>query len=78
MTDLIRKVATAICKSRTCEGYACCQWPAHGGRTKCPVRDGGYDEAAQDALIAVCAYLVESERDTGSAISTIKKGLAGE
>lgn len=76
MSELIRTVATAICKSRTCEGVSCCQWPAQGGRTQCPVRDGGYDDAARDALIAVCTYLVESQRDTGSAIHTIKRAMA--
>jgi hypothetical protein len=71
MSELIRAVAKAICKSRTCEGVSCCQWPAQGGRTQCPVKDGGYDDAARDAISAVKAYLVESGRDTGSAIHTL-------
>lgn len=46
----LREIAKAICKSRTCEGVNCCQWPAQMGRTKCPVKDGGYDDAARAAL----------------------------
>jgi hypothetical protein len=49
----LRTVATAICKSLTCEGVSCCQWPAQGGRTQCPVRDGAYDHAARDAIAAM-------------------------
>ncbi len=61
---LLDKVAKAICKSRSCEGHNCCQWPAntirrrkwrgglrHGDR--CPVMDGGYDDAAKAAILAV-------------------------
>lgn len=51
---LTERVAKAICKSRTCEGVACCQWPANGGRHKCPVQLGYYDDAARDAILAVC------------------------
>ncbi len=47
------EVAVAICKSKTCEGYACCQWPANGGRIKCPVAGGGYDDAARAAIAAL-------------------------
>jgi hypothetical protein len=49
------KVAQAICKSRSCEGADCCQWPANGGRLArdCPVKRGGYDDAAQAAIDAV-------------------------
>jgi hypothetical protein len=62
MTELlIQAVATAICKSRTCEGINCCQWPAQGGRTRCPVKLGGYDAAARDAIAAYEAFQ-ESER----------------
>lgn len=32
---LTERVAKAICKSRTCEGIYCCQWPAQGGRQSC-------------------------------------------
>lgn len=55
---LVRVVATAICKSRTCEGIRCCQWPANMGmglRT-CPVPTGAYDEAARDAITAYEAF----------------------
>ncbi len=53
MTTDVRRVARAICKSRTCEGAACCQWPANMGRTRCPVDDGGYNDAARDAIAAL-------------------------
>jgi len=53
MNDLLTRVATAICKSRTCEGASCCQWPANRGRRQCPVRDGGYDDAARAAVAAI-------------------------
>lgn len=53
MTDMIEIVARAICKSRTCEGQNCCQWPANTGRTKCPVKQGGYDDAAREAIKAM-------------------------
>lgn len=57
---LVRVVARAICRSRSCEGSACCQWPANGGRhghwnrwqRECPVNAGGYDDAALDAIVA--------------------------
>ena len=53
--DVVRIVARAICKSRTCEGMMCCQWPCNQGRgpTKCPVEMGGYDDAARAAMIAL-------------------------
>jgi hypothetical protein len=53
--ELLAQVARAICESRTCEGAACCQWPANGGRTNCPVEKGGYDDAAQAAITTVQA-----------------------
>lgn len=46
-------VAIAICKSRTCEGIDCCQWPANGGRLLCPVKAGGYEDAAREAIAAL-------------------------
>lgn len=57
----LRQVAKAICKSRTCEGINCCQWPCNGGRRKdargqsvpCNVELGGYDDAAQAAWDAI-------------------------
>lgn len=51
--SMIEVVARAICKSRTCEGYACCQWPAQGGRTDCPVSRGNYNDAANAAIAAL-------------------------
>ena len=52
-TPMVETIARAICKSRTCEGMHCCQWPAQGGRTQCPVRSGAYDDAARAALSAL-------------------------
>lgn len=57
---LVRVVARAICKSRSCEGIECCQWPCNGGRhgdwnrlkRECPVDAGGYDHAALEAIVA--------------------------
>ncbi len=53
MTPLVEKVARAICRSSSCEGVRCCQWPAQGGRMDCPVRHGGYDDAARAAIAVV-------------------------
>jgi hypothetical protein len=53
--ERVRAVAQAICKSRTCEGWRCCQWPAQMTRTQCPVRDGAYDDAARAAIAAMPA-----------------------
>ena len=53
MSKMIERVAKAICKSRTCEGISCCQWPAQTGRTKCPVKDGAYNDAARDAIMSM-------------------------
>ena len=50
-TPMRGRLARAACKSRTCEGMACCEWPANRGRIRCPVRDGGYDDAV-DAILA--------------------------
>lgn len=44
------KIARTMCKSKTCEGFACCQWPGSMGRTNCPVKNGGYDDAADSIL----------------------------
>jgi hypothetical protein len=50
----IDAVARAICKSRTCEGVNCCQWPSQGSRkSDCPVSRGGYDDAAKAAIGAM-------------------------
>ncbi len=61
MTEL-ELVAIAICKSRTCEGFNCCQWPAQRGRTQCPVKDGGYNEAAKDAITALDDFRAAERR----------------
>lgn len=52
-------VARAICKSRSCEGGSCCEWPANMGRiaAECPVKRSGYDDAAQAALTAAKPYI---------------------
>lgn len=65
--SLSRRVATAICQSRTCEGINCCQWPCNGGRWQsinrvygpCRVDDGRYDDAAREALTATASWLEE-------------------
>jgi hypothetical protein len=51
--DGLRRVAEAICMSRSCEGSSCCQHPANRGRVECPVKKGGYDDAAIAAIAAV-------------------------
>ncbi len=50
--DNLRIAALAICKSRTCEGMYCCQWPANLGRLNCNAKAGAYDHAARAALSA--------------------------
>lgn len=50
MSLMIERMAQSICKSRTCEGISCCQWPAQGGRVDCPVKRGAYDDAAKCAI----------------------------
>lgn len=57
----LRAVAMAICKSATCEGINCCQWPSNGGRRRdprggpapCNVANGAYDDAAKNAIAAL-------------------------
>lgn len=51
--EKVREVALAICKSRTCEGASCCQWPANMGRVNCNAKSGAYDEAAIAAIEAM-------------------------
>lgn len=54
MATVLERVATAICKSRTCRGADCCQWPANGARVSdCPVQRGYYDDAARDAIASM-------------------------
>lgn len=46
-----RNLARAICKSKTCRGFKCCQWPAQmGERHNCPVDKGGCDDAVRAIL----------------------------
>ena len=53
MTDMIERVARAICKSRSCHGIQCCEWPANTGlRHKCTVV-AGYGDAARAAIEAM-------------------------
>lgn len=61
VTVLEDAVARAICKSRTCEGAFCCQWPSNAGRkSDCPVDRGGYDDAARMAISAMEYWLKPS------------------
>ncbi|QPC91473.1 hypothetical protein [Mesorhizobium sp. INR15] len=54
----VERVARAICKSKTCEGFLCCQNPAQMGRTtNCPVKRGGYDDAARAAIAALASEI---------------------
>lgn len=53
MSEMVERVATAICKSKTCEGISCCDWPAQRGRLDCPVKRGAYNDAARDAIEAM-------------------------
>lgn len=54
----VKAVARAICKSRSCEGVDCCQWPAQTARKiTCAVDRGGYDDAAKDAIAAMKALM---------------------
>lgn len=46
----LEQIERAICQSRTCEGVMCCQNPAQIGRTSCPVKAGGYADAAKAVL----------------------------
>ena len=54
-------IATAICKSKTCEGIQCCQWPANMGRTVCPVKLGYYDDAADAVLELIASQRAEPQ-----------------
>lgn len=72
---LVRLVAKAICKSNSCQGINCCQWPGNGGRhgdwnrlrRECPAKAGGYDNAALDAIVAYQSALgIEEEDGCGS------------
>lgn len=64
--DGVRAVALAICKSRTCEGVSCCQWPANMGRVNCNAKSGAYDEAARAAIAALSPQLFDSTAQTSA------------
>ena len=69
MSEMIEKVALAICKSRTCEGGSCCQWPANRGRVNCNAKQGAYDEAARAAIEAMPGWQpIETAPKDGSAV----------
>ena len=54
---MVDVVARAICKSRTCNGFECCQFPGSmGNKHKCPVDRGGFDDAAIDAIEAMTKF----------------------
>jgi hypothetical protein len=76
MTE-IELVAIAICKSRTCEGVSCCQWPAQGGRLQCPVKAGGYDDAARDAIQALDIFRAAEKRRNCKHSSRYGMGCTG-
>lgn len=60
----VEAAAKAICKSRSCEGYRCCQWPAQKGRETCPVKCGGYDDAARAVLEAAAVPAAPNSKES--------------
>ena len=74
MGNMTKLVAQAICKSRSCEGFMCCQWPGSRGRTNCPVEKGGYDDAA-DAALAVAFDPNRNAMTLEQAESILKRSL---
>ena len=60
LVDLVGRMARAICRSKTCEGVGCCQWPANTGRRhNCPADKGGYNDAARAAINAIDPGLLD-------------------
>lgn len=58
---MIRRIAQAICKSRTCRGIDCCLHPANARkRGSCFADTGGYDDAARAAVDAYNEYMLDS------------------
>lgn len=52
--SMVERVARAICNSKTCEGFMCCENPAQMGRRHdCPVKKGYYTDAARAAIEAM-------------------------
>jgi len=76
MTEL-ELVAIAICKSRSCEGIHCCQWPAQTGRLKCPVKAGGYNDSARDAIAALDNFRASEKRRTCKHHHRVGTGAVG-
>ena|ERR1700728_4591506 len=85
MSEIRESVARAICKSRTCEGFSCCEWPANAGRRHdCSVSKGKYDDAANAATVEVlkqCAKAVSTIRLnqhdlSESEVAMFEKGIA--
>ena len=77
MDAMVEVVAKAICKSRSCEGAACCQWPANRGRSlaECPVWRGGYTDAARDAVEAMIkhARMASASRESNRQIDELEE-----
>ena len=55
VSALVDAVARAICGSRSCTGFECCNGVASNNRHRCPGDRGGYDDAAQAAISTVHA-----------------------
>ena len=67
LPDPIERVARAICKSKTCHGKDCREWPANAGlRHKCRVDKGGFDDAARAAIAAMREPTDRSNRKKGA------------
>ena len=60
---LVDMVARSICKSRSCNGFECCENAGASSRHKCPVDRGGYDDAAAMAIAAVRAVMFRPALD---------------
>lgn len=61
---LTDEVAKAICKSRSCVGIHCCEWPANMGRRHaCTVDGKGFDDAARAAIAVFARHLREPSEE---------------
>lgn len=61
---LVDMVARSICKSRSCNGFECCEFAGSAGnKHRCPVDRGGFDDAAAMAIAAVRADLYRPAMD---------------
>jgi hypothetical protein len=81
MSEMVRRVALAICKSRTCEGASCCQWPANTGRTRCNAKQGAprVNATMADRLASKPMKAAEIARDFGfTARYWIKQAASGK